>query len=944
MRRGGTELLVGVVRDPQWGPVLAVAIGGLFVEILNESVLAPLPVSAVQAGRLLDRLRGRAVLDGARGGVPADRGALAAVIARIGDLALALGEDLESLEVNPLLVDGARIEALDAAVTWREENEPGGPGPPYPRRGRGRAGLGAPRHAGLPGPLAGGPGRRRGPGGADRQRGGPGVVAAAIDTVAGVRQFENSFPRARAPLGRSDNYPRSVAGRIAAAPARAVLEVSGGQSPQHLVNEFARVIAAGDSEVTLIFGSEAISTAGHFAREQAGQAGPGRPDFTEHAEGSLEDRGFGLSGMMSRHQAAHGLTGAPSQYALIDNARRARLGQTREEYAAAMGALFAPFTAVAAANPHASAPVERGAAELVTPTEANRPIADPYTRYIVAREKVNQGAAVLLMSVAAARRLGVPEDRWVFLPGHADVRDRDLLDRADLSAGPASVLAVRHALDVAGISLDEVSAIDLYSCFPAPVFNICDGLGLAADDPRGLTLTGGLPFFGGAGNNYSMHAIAEAVQRARTAPGSYALVGANGGVMTKYSAGIYSTRPAAWVPDDSVGLQAEIDGWAVPEQAHVADGPAVIETYTVKHARDGRRTGIVIGRLRRDGRRFIARGDDPDLLDLLTTAKEPIGQPVYVRSSGAGNRVTTTRARMDELFPPEPAVLRERYEHVLVRRDGHLLEVTINRPESRNSLHPMANDELDHVFGAYFADDELWVAILTGAGDKAFSAGNDLVYSASGQAHVGAEERVRRPDRAPVDAQARHRRGQRLRHGRRLRDRAGLPPGRGRRNRPVRAQRGPGRAGRGRGRPGPAAAHRAAQARHRDDPHRPPPHRRRGPGLRPGQPGRPGRDLAGRRPRPGRGDPRGLAHLGPRLAADHGGDPRHRRRRRGRQLPEPGPRRPHGQRGRPRRRDRLRPEAQAPVAQPVDAGYRVLRAIALASSPAGRAPRGAARN
>jgi acetate---CoA ligase (ADP-forming) len=121
MRRGGTELLVGVVRDPQWGPVLAVAIGGLFVEILNESVLAPLPVSAVQAGRLLDRLRGRAVLDGARGGVPADRGALAAVIARIADLALALGEDLESLEVNPLLAAGARIEALDAAVTWREQ-------------------------------------------------------------------------------------------------------------------------------------------------------------------------------------------------------------------------------------------------------------------------------------------------------------------------------------------------------------------------------------------------------------------------------------------------------------------------------------------------------------------------------------------------------------------------------------------------------------------------------------------------------------------------------------------------------------------------------------------------------------------------------------------------------------------------------------------------------
>jgi acetyl-CoA C-acetyltransferase len=557
----------------------------------------------------------------------------------------------------------------------------------------------------------------------------PDAVAAAIDTVAGIRQFENSVPGARAPLGRSDNYPRSVAGRIGARPARAVLEVSGGQAPQHLVNEFAAAIADGRAEAVLLFGSEAISTIEHYAKADD------RPDFTEHAEGSLEDRGYGLSGMVSRHQAAHGLTGAPSQYALIDSARRARLKQTREEYAAAMGALFAPFTRVAAANPHASAPVERSAAELVTPTEANRPIADPYTRYIVAREKVNQGAAVLLASVATARRLGVPEERWVFLHGHADLRERDLMKRADLSAGPASVMAARHALEVAGITASDLATIDLYSCFPAPVFNICDALGLAPGDPRGLTLTGGLPFFGGAGNNYSMHAIAETVQRARSQPGSFGFVGANGGIMSKYSAGVYSTAPAPWVPDQSADLQAEIDGWTAPGQAVQADGWAAIETYTVKHNRDGSRTGIIIGRLDADGRRFVARGDDRDseILDLLASAPEPIGQRVYARSFGFGNRVTTSAARMNELFPPEPLVLRDRYEHVVVRRDGHVLEVTINRPETRNSLHPMANDELDHVFDVYFADPGLWVAILTGAGEKAFSAGNDLLYSTSGK-------------------------------------------------------------------------------------------------------------------------------------------------------------------------------------------------------------------
>jgi acetyl-CoA C-acetyltransferase len=558
----------------------------------------------------------------------------------------------------------------------------------------------------------------------------PAAVAAAVDTVAGVRQFEVSVPGARAPLGRSDNFPRSVAGRLAMTPERAILEVGGGQGPQHLVNEFAAAIAAGRAEVVLLFGAEAISTAEHFAK--APEAG--RPDFTEHADGPLEDRGYGLAGMMPRRLVSHGLGDAPSQYALIDNARRARLGLSRDAYAAAMGELFEPFTRVAAANPHAAVPQARTARELITPTEANRPIADPYPRYLVAREKVNQGAAVLLMSLAAARRLGVPAGRRVFLHGHADVRERDLMERADLSLSPAAVLAVSRALDLAGIMAPALTYIDLYSCFPAPVFNICDGLSIAADDGRGLTVTGGLPFFGGAGNNYSMHAIAEIAARVRANPGSFGVVGANGGIMSKYSVGVYSATPAPWRAGSSAELQAEVDGWPAPEEARDPDGWAAIETYTVRHARDGKRTGIVIGRLYADGRRFVARGDerDPGLIELLATG-EPIGKKVYVRSFGFGNRVTTGKERMAELFPAEPLVLRDRYDYVLTRRDGHLLEVTINRPESRNSLHPMANDELDHVFNAFFADDDLWVAILTGAGGKAFSAGNDLVYSASGK-------------------------------------------------------------------------------------------------------------------------------------------------------------------------------------------------------------------
>ncbi len=556
----------------------------------------------------------------------------------------------------------------------------------------------------------------------------PPALASAVDTIAGVRQFETTTPFARAPLGRADNYPRAVAARIGADPARAILEVGGGQAPQHLVTELAGSIAAGAAEVALIVGSEAISTARHFA------GADDRPDFTETVGGSLEDRGYGLAGLGSRHLAANGLTDAPSQYALLENARRAREGLSREQYAAQMGALFAPFTRVAAANPFAASPVERDAVELVTLTAANRLIADPYPRYLVARDQVNQGAAVLLMSIAAARRLGVPQERWVFLAGYADAREQRLLTRPDLSRSPAAARASEQALAMAGITMGDVAALDLYSCFPIPVFNICDAFGLAADDPRGLTLTGGLPFFGGAGNNYSMHAIVETLHRARQAPGSYGFVGANGGMMGKYSAGVYTTRPTPWPPGSSAALQASLDEMPRVEVDRRPDGPAVIETFTVRHSRDGSRRGIVIGRLSGDDRRFAATVPpaDQDLLDLLGEG-EPFGAPVYARAFASGNRVTGTRPRMDRLFPPRPPGLREEYEHVLVRRDGHLLEVTINRPEVRNALHPPANDELDEVFDAYLADPDLWVAILTGAGERSFCTGHDLAYAAGGQ-------------------------------------------------------------------------------------------------------------------------------------------------------------------------------------------------------------------
>lgn len=457
----------------------------------------------------------------------------------------------------------------------------------------------------------------------------PGRVAEVVDTVAGVRQFEISLPGAPVLLGRSDNYPRSVAGRVGAGPRRAILEVAGGQAPQKLVTELAREIAAGNSDVALVFGSEAISTAEHLAGQ------PGRPDWTEHAAGSLEDRGAGLEGIISMPLVAHGLYDTVSQYALFENARRARLGLSRAEYAASMGRLLAPFTEVAARNPHSAAPQVRTAAELVTPTGRNRVIAEPYPRFVVAREKVNQAAAVLVMSDEKARALGIPEERWVHLAGHADLRERDVLARPDLSASPATAAAVGHALEVAGVPPSRVRWVDLYSCYPIAVFVAADALGR----DRELTLTGGLPFFGGPGNDYSMHAIAEVVRRTRQEPGSYGFVGANGGLLSKFSAGVYTTTPTPWREDRSAQLQRELDagpGVPVAEKPH---GAGTIETWTVTYSRAGARSGVVVGRLR-DGRRFVARAADDRALALLET-EEPVGARIAVQPGDQGNIFST---------------------------------------------------------------------------------------------------------------------------------------------------------------------------------------------------------------------------------------------------------------------------------------------------------------
>jgi acetyl-CoA C-acetyltransferase len=457
-------------------------------------------------------------------------------------------------------------------------------------------------------------------------------VAGRIDVIAAIRQFEVSGPNVQAPFGASNNFPRSVAKRIGADPKRAIWEVVGGQGPQHLVNEFAHAIAAGEMDVALMVGSEAISTVRHLAGK-----GDTR-DWKEEIDGQLEDRGYGVDGLLTRDLAGHGARTPVQVYALFENARRAREGKDRASYALEMGRLLAPFSQVAHGNLHAMSQQVFSAEELATVTGPNRLTSDPFPRRMVARDQANQGAAVLMTSVGRARAMGVPEDRWIYLWGGADVKERTPMERQDLSRSPASVAAVKRALNAAGVGLSDIDAFDLYSCFPIAVFNICDGLGLAPDDRRGLTVTGGLPFFGGAGNNYSMHAIAEMARRLRAKPGAIGLVGANGGFLSKYSVGIYASQARPFAPFDSAPLQAEVDGWTPPALDPSYTGDAAVETYTIDYSGPTPRS-VVIARSPA-GARVIAMTppDQPDVAAEMIT-RDPLGRRVQLAASDDGRIV-----------------------------------------------------------------------------------------------------------------------------------------------------------------------------------------------------------------------------------------------------------------------------------------------------------------
>ncbi len=375
-------------------------------------------------------------------------------------------------------------------------------------------------------------------------------VAAAIDTIAAIRTFEDSGVSMG--TGSPDNVPEAfgAAGGIAAD--RLIYADVGGQSPQAMVNELAGAIRRGEIGCAVIVGAEGNGTA-----KRARKAGI-ELDWRLPSDTPFDNR-LSAFPILSRTEIRHGIISMPLAYSLMENARRMSLELTCEDYLACMAELGSAMSAKSLHRAHAQFARGWTQAELLAGEDSDYQLTDIYRRWRVAQDAVDLGGAIILTSAGKARELGVTDSQMVWLTGAAETKEPPYSQRGDLINPQALDYAMHAALDQAGVASTNLGPVDIYSCFPVAVFAAVDCLGDPARTFGDYTLTGGLTFFGGPGNGYALYSLAAMVEALRKSGSHPAMVTANGGVMSKQAVGIYTAQPPArpWTGEIAKGYKAK---------------------------------------------------------------------------------------------------------------------------------------------------------------------------------------------------------------------------------------------------------------------------------------------------------------------------------------------------------------------------------------------------
>ena len=408
----------------------------------------------------------------------------------------------------------------------------------------------------------------------------------------------------------------------------------GGNMPQLLVNKLALEIQRGELDIAIIAGGEASNSRARAHRENATLNWSESDADTPTAENIIDD-----AAMSSAEEIARKIVLPIQIYPMFESAIRAEAKRDINQHDQMISELWSRFSNIAATNEFAWSNTALTAEQVRTITPKNRMIGLPYRKVMNSNNQVDMAAALIICSVSKATQLGIPRDKWIFPLAGTDCHEHYYIsNRFSFAETPAIKLGGEMACKLAEKSLQDMSLIDLYSCFPSAVQLGAKSLGLSLNQQ--LTITGGLSFAGGPWNNYVMHAIATMMIKLRQASDSSTngFIWANGGYATKHSFGIYSSTP----PKNGFkhgSPQATIDSLtkrelATPEQAAVSNsGKATIEAFTVMHDRDGQPETAIAATLLKDSRRAWATTIDRQVTAALCSG-EWVGQQVTLDPTG----------------------------------------------------------------------------------------------------------------------------------------------------------------------------------------------------------------------------------------------------------------------------------------------------------------------
>lgn len=403
----------------------------------------------------------------------------------------------------------------------------------------------------------------------------------------------------------------------------------GGNTPQSTVNRVCRELEAGKLRMALLAGGEANYSLAKMMKNGI------KSDWTPQKSPQYisGENKLGSTDLENNYELFL-LTNA---YPIFETALRHKLRNSPTEHQAHLGKLYAPFSEVAKQNPFAWQQTAFSAEEIYTPSPDNRYIAYPYTKRMCANNQVDQVACLLLTTQATADELQVPQALRVYPVGGADLHDIwDFACRPDVAHSEAIGVCAQVALEQASLTLADIDAFDLYSCFPVAVQAGKDAIGILPTDTRPPTITGGLAYFGGAWNNYSMHAIVQAVENIRRKPQNI-LLNALGWYITKHAVGIYSSLPTAeptWNDANRSQFlekaQQNINEKALPAPVERVEGLFEIVGYTLLYDRDGSpKKGVALVQAGKTRAWTFIEGEKEALLRLET--EEWVGKQVAVQ-------------------------------------------------------------------------------------------------------------------------------------------------------------------------------------------------------------------------------------------------------------------------------------------------------------------------